>query len=138
MGGIITSPEWTAAAEPPPSKPIDVIVGGLAVARGLGYGRWALEAYVPDESMVIRSPGSYESIYAKLTGAEVDEPCSFQMQGSALALMQLAHRLDWSVAPAITLNQYLELRRNVPYRAKQTHCLARGDDMDRVVVMRSQ
>jgi hypothetical protein len=134
FGGVLASRDWSALAASPGGDPLDAVIGSLAVARALGYGRWALEAYVPEETLVLRSAGTYESIYGKLLATDQDEPYSLGLQGAAFAIMLLAHRLDWQ--PTAQLDSYASLRRDLPWICKQTHSVARGDAMDRVVLMR--
>jgi hypothetical protein len=136
MAGILVSPEWEALGGASTGDALDVVIGGLAIARALGYGRWGLEAHVPDESLVIRSSGTYESIYNKARIKDSDTPCSYMLQGGALAIMQLAHQVSWQPTPIVGHDRYVELRRSQPWSCRQTHCVARGDAMDRVVVMR--
>jgi hypothetical protein len=135
FGGILSSPEWEEIAGTP-SNTHDVVVGGISVARAMGYGRWTLESYVPEENLVLRSAGTSESVYGKLASVDTETACSYHFQGAALALMDLAHRVVWQPAPAISATAYLEMRRDDRWACRQTHCLARGDAMDRVVLTR--
>jgi predicted hydrocarbon binding protein len=135
FGGIMSSPEWEEIAGPPPTAH-DVIVGGLSAARAMGYGRWTLESYVPEENLVLRSSGTSESVFGRLMAVDNETPCSYHFQGAALALMDLAHRVTWQPAPAISATAYLEMRRDERWNCRQTHCLARSDAMDRVVLTR--
>jgi hypothetical protein len=135
FGGIMSSPEWEALVGAP-SEPLDVILGGLAIARALGFGRWSLADYVPNERLVVTSPGTYESMHNRVVIEHTEWPCSYLFQGGAVSMMQLAHRVMWTPKPTLTGSLYLRLRKDAPWRCEQTKCLARGDDVDQVVVTR--
>lgn len=135
FGGILASPEWEALVGAP-SEPLDIIVGGLAIARALGFGHWCLEEYEPDQRLVVTSPGTYESVHNKVVIDDTRWPCSYLFQGGAVAMMQLAHRIVWQPRPTFSGSLYLKLRRDAPWACEQTHCFARGDAHDRVVVTR--
>lgn len=136
FGGILASPEWEALVGAP-SDPLDVIIGGLAISRALGFGHWCLEAYEPDQRLVLVSSGTYESVHNKVVIEETRWPCSYLFQGGAVAMMQLAHRVEWQPRPTFSGALYLKLRRDAPWVCKQTHCVGRGDVHDRVVVTRA-
>jgi len=136
FGGLMASSIWPTIAGSAPTEPLDVVVGGLAIARALGYGRWALEAHVPGESLIVRSAGTHESVFGRALMRDGDTPFCHHLEGAVMALMQLAHRVSWSPSPLIGEDLYLELAKDKPWRARQTHCVARGDAMDRVVVLR--
>jgi hypothetical protein len=137
FGGILASPVWPSLAGSAPRQPDDVVVGGLAIARALGFGRWALEAHVPGESLVLRSAGTYESVFSRAMSSDGESACCYQLEGAAHALMQLSHRVSWDPPPAIGDELYLALQRERSWRCRQTHCVAGGDAMDRVVLMRA-
>lgn len=135
FGGIMSSPEWEALVGAP-KDPLDVVVGGLAIARALGFGRWSLEAYEPNERLVVTSSGTYESVHNRVCIEQTRWPCSYLFQGGAIAMMQLAHRVDWQPRPMFSGALYMKLRRDAPWACEQTACVARGDDVDRVVITR--
>jgi len=116
------------------ANPLYVILNGLAMARAWGYGRWCVEAFVPEERLVLRSPGTHESLYQSCAVETVDRPSAFVLEGSALALMDLAHRTPWKARPRLDGLMVTRLRRDPEWRAEQTHSVAVGDSMDRVVV----
>jgi hypothetical protein len=134
FGGILTSPEWEALVAPLTGDPLEVITGSLAIARALGFGHWALESYEPNKSLIFRSPATYESVYRKASYPLGDAGCCYLYQGAGLAVMQLAHRLNWVEKPQLSNNLYLELRQGVPWTVNESHCVAKGNAMCRVVV----
>lgn len=136
FGGVMTSPEWEALVGRSTHEPIDVVVGGLALARACGFGRWALEEYEPDHMLSIVSPGTHESIYTRLIGDSRHEaPCSV-FTGGACAIMLLAHGVTWRPGMSISADLYATLARDSPWQATITHSIARGDHLDRVEVRR--
>ncbi|ACY19289.1 4-vinyl reductase 4VR [Haliangium ochraceum] len=134
FGGILLSPEWEALVGPLSGDPTEVITGRLAISRALGFGHWALESYEPNKSLIFRSPATYESVYRKAAYPLGDSGCCFLYQGAGLAVMQLAHRIEWSERPTLSNNLYLELRQGVPWTVNESHCVAKGNAMCRVVV----
>jgi hypothetical protein len=133
FGGILSSPEWEALVGAP-REPLDVVIGGLAISRALGFGRWSLEEYEAGKRLVLTSSGTYESLHNRTIDHVPRWPCSYLFQGGAIAMMQLAHRVEWQPRPAFSGSVYLKLRKDAPWHCEQTHCLARGDGLDRVVV----
>ncbi|MCG8424578.1 MAG: hypothetical protein MJE77_42335 [Proteobacteria bacterium] len=134
FGGIMLSPEWEALVEPLNGDPLQIINGSLAISRALGFGHWSLEAYEPEKLLVLRSPATYESVYRKAAYPVDDNGCCYLYQGAALAMMQLAHRVNWKEKPTLSNSLYLELRQGVPWRVEESHCVAAGNSMCRVVV----
>ncbi len=134
FGGILSSPEWEALVAPLTGDPTEIITGSLAISRALGFGHWALESYEPNKSLIFRSPATYESVYRKTAYPIGDAGCCYLYQGAGLAVMQLAHRLDWTSKPQLSNNLYLELRQGVPWTVNESHCVSKGNAMCRVVV----
>lgn len=134
FGGILSSPEWEALVGPLTGDPMEIITGSLAISRALGFGHWSLESYEPNKSLIFRSPATYESVYRKAAYPLGDSGCCYLYQGATLAVMQLAHRLNWNEKPVLSNNLYLELRQGVPWTVDESHCVAKGNAMCRVVV----
>lgn len=134
FGGILTSPEWDALFGPVRGEPIEIIDGCLAIARALGFGHWTLEAYEPQKTLILRSPATYESAYRKAAYEEEEGSFCHMYQGAALGMMQLAHRVPWQARPRLSNSMYLELRQDVPWKVQETHCVAAGNSVCRVVV----
>jgi hypothetical protein len=137
FGGVMTSPEWEALVGRATAEPLDVVIGGLALARACGYGRWVLEEYEPDEMLSIVSPGTHESTYARLIGdSRLEAPCSV-LTGGACAIMLLAHGVTWRPGTSVSADLFATLARDSPWEATVTHSIARGDHLDRVEVRRA-
>lgn len=134
FGGILSSPEWEALVGPLTGDPMEIITGSLAISRALGFGHWSLESYEPNKSLIFRSPATYESVYRKAAYPLGDSGCCYLYQGATLSVMQLAHRLNWNEKPVLSNNLYLELRQGVPWTVDESHCVAKGNAMCRVVV----
>lgn len=136
FGGVLRSAEWGALAQviTNESSSIDIIKGCLAIARAFGFGRWCLEEYKPETRLILQSPGTYESAYRKVAYPDSDSGCCFVYQGTALAIMDLAHRVDWDTETAISPDSYRDLRTDIRWKATETHCISDGHDMCRVVV----
>lgn len=138
FGGILRSPEWEAVAGPLRNDPKEIVVGCTAIARGLGFGRWAIEAFEPGERLVIRAHSTYEAPYYRARFGVSDKPRSYFLEGAALAFMVLAHRVDWEARAEFTQAFYDQLFRGdgLGFRSETTRCLARGDDRSEIVVTR--
>lgn len=134
FGGILASPEWEALVAPLTGDPLEIITGSLAISRALGFGHWSLEAYEPEKTLVLRSPATYESVYRKAAYPLGESGCCYLYQGAALAMMQLAHRVNWTEKPTLSNSLYLELRQGVPWTVEESHCVAAGNSMCRVVI----
>ena len=134
FGAVLSSEEWEALFARPVSDPVDVVVGGLALARACGYGRWALEEFEPGQLLAIVSPGTHESIYARLIVEASKEPPSAALPGAATAIMMLAQEATWPATATPDADLYATLAATARWHPRITHCIARGDDFDRVEV----
>ncbi|MEM1031859.1 MAG: hypothetical protein AAGN82_16030 [Myxococcota bacterium] len=117
-------------------SPLEVLVDGLAVARAWGWGRWCVEVFVPEERLVLRSPGTPESLYVACTVEGADRPQAHALEGAGVALMDLAHRTEWTPTPNLDARTVTANRRAPTWTATVTHSVAVGDPVDRVVVQR--
>ena len=73
--------------------------------------------------MLETSSGYEASFYAARYGVS-DRPKEYFLQGAALAVMQLAHRVDWESKPALTQPFYDSLfRGGTPWKVEQTQSL---------------
>ncbi len=134
FGGVLASPEWDAMVGAPSGEPSQVLVGGLALARALGFGRWSLEDWIPEKRLVLSSPGTYESLFSRLAPMSPHRAPSGIFLGAALGIMSLAHRVDWVNKQPLDAALYRRLASNNPWKVEQTHSIVAGDDRDRVVV----
>lgn len=136
FGNIILSPEWEGMVGAPSGKPEEIVASCCAIARGLGFGRWTVGELEPGERFVLRTACNYEApFYLSQYGTSAKPRC-YILQGAALAMMVLAEKVDWLSRPKLTQDYYASLFRSgkLGWRAEETRCLARGDDMCEVVV----
>ncbi len=135
FGGILLSPEWESMVGPLTGDPQEIVTGCLAIGRALGFGHWTLAEFVPGQRLVVRTPSTYETPFYATRYGRPTRPSDYFLQGAALAIAQLAHRVDWTTRPQLTEQFYTALfRGGVPWQAEQTQCLTRGDVLSEVVV----
>ncbi len=135
FGGILLSPEWEGLVGPLTEDPLDIVAWCMAIARALGFGRWAIADFEPDKRLVLRTPASYESVYYRTRCGTSPTPNEYMLQGAALATAQLAHRVKWLEKPELTDEYYQQLYKGgVPWRAEQTKAVVCGDPYSEVVV----
>jgi len=135
FGGILLSPEWEGLVGPVSGGVEEIVAGCCAIGRALGFGHWTITEVEPEDRLVLRTPSTYESTYwrTRYDRAEVGR-CYF-LQGAALAMMQLAHRVPWSDSPKLNQEFYNDLfRKGVPWKVQETRCISRGDEMCEAVV----
>ncbi len=136
FGGILASPEWEAVAYPLSGDPLEIIKGGAAIARGLGFGRWSVDEYVPGQRLVMCASSNYEAPFYLARYGRSDKPRCYFFQGAALAIMVLAHRVKWQEKPRLSQALYNELFRGagLGFEVTANRCATRGDDCTEVVV----
>lgn len=134
FGGVLASPEWDAMVGAPSGEPSEILIGSLALARAFGFGRWSLEDWIPEERLVLSSPGTYESLFSRLAPMSPHRAPNGILLGAALGIMALAHRVDWANKQMLDQALYRDIAMNSPWKAEQTHSIVSGDDRDRVVV----
>jgi len=135
FGGVLSSPEWEAMAGAPSGDPLEIVTGCVALARALGFGRWAIEEFEPDRRLVLTSPSTYESLFSRLVAAQGCEAGGIFV-GAGIGIMQLAHGVTWQPRPSIDAPLYLQLARTNPWHVEQESSFAAGDVLDRIVVTR--
>ena len=129
FGGILNSPEWEGLVGPITGNPLDIIVGCCAIGRALGFGHWTIHDFAPNQSLTLRTPSTYESNYHVNRHEMANEGRCFFFQGASLAMMQLAHRVDWKSKPDFDQDLYNDLfRRGVPWVVEETKCISKGDE----------
>lgn len=138
FGGILASPEWEAMVGAHSGDPLPIVLGNLAIARALGFGHWTLADFVPNERLVLRAPATYESVYYLSRHGVSQRPSEYFFQGAALAIAQLAHRIDWRTRPSLTQEFYAALFQGgrLPWKVEQTQCTGCGHEYSEVVVTR--
>ncbi len=136
FGGVLASPEWEGLAGAPSGDPLEVVIGCAALARALGFGRWAIEEFEPDTRLVMTSPGTYESVFSRLISSNAADGPGGIFVGAGIGIMQLAHGVNWQPRANIDNTLYLELARSSPWTVTQESSFAAGDVLDRIVVTR--
>ena len=135
FGGILLSPEWEGMVGAPRNDPGEIVSGCLAIARALGFGHWTMAEFSAGKRLVLETSSSYEASYYATRYGVSDRPKEYFLQGAALAISQLAHRVDWESNPALTQPFYDSLfRGGVPCHVEQTQSLQCGAELSRVVV----
>ncbi|MBU53042.1 MAG: hypothetical protein CL920_30485 [Deltaproteobacteria bacterium] len=128
FGGILASPEWEGLYGSLKGYPAEIITGCNAIGRALGFGHWTVQEFVPNQTLVLRSPGTYESNYHTQHYETANNSRCFFFQGASLAMMQLAHQVDWSSRPNFDQDTYNKLfRSDVQWVVEETKCVSKGD-----------
>lgn len=135
FGGILSSPEWEALAGGPPANAEEVIWQALAIARALGFGHWTLKEFVPNTRLVLSTPATYETPYfINRYGTEKHQSFDFFL-GASIALMKLAHSVDFTQSPQFTDEFYQSMFKNQQsWQYEETHNPLNGDDHLEVVI----
>ncbi len=136
FGGMILSPEWEALVGTPENSPRTIALWCLSIARALGFGHWSLEEFIPGKEMVISTPANYESTYFAIRETGASSAPEFFFQGAAVAIMHLAHHVDWRGSPKFTHEEYVKLFEDdeLPWRFEQENSGALGESISRVRV----
>ena len=135
FGGILQSPEWAAMVGPHDGDVTQTIIGGIAIARALGFGRWVIHELVPGSRLVVRAPCTYESTYFIPRHGTASKPNEYFLQGACLAICQLAYRVDWKSKPALTPEFYEALfRGKMPCKVEQTQGTTMGQPYSEILV----
>ena len=135
FGNMLLSPEWEGMVGSPTGDPLELLVYSCAIARGLGFGHWAVHEFLPGQRLVLRAPADYESPFYLARYGQSTKPRCYFLQGSALAMMVMAHSVPWSRRPELTPELYQSLfRGKLPWIMEQTHCPTRGDAFSEIVV----
>ena len=133
FGGVLVSPEWEGMVGTPSGDPLEVVLACVALARAFGFGRWAVEAFVPGQRLVLFSPGTYESVFSRVAAAEGAHLPGGIFEGAALGIMQLAHA-DWS-NPVADCATYRALASDARWRVRVLGTFESGDELDRIEVV---
>ena len=133
LGGVLRSPEWTALVGPIPREREAVAMACCAIARSLGYGAYSVEE-IGDDRLVLVASAEFESPWCRVVRADRCPTSSWFMQGAAIALLELATRVDWSSTAPLT--DAFAAFAEPAWVARQTESLAVGDAVSRVVVER--
>ena len=137
FGGVLLSPEWEGMVKRPENDVAEIVSGCVAIARGLGFGHWILHEIEPDRRFVLRATTTYESSFFLARYGVSEQSYEYFLQGAALAIVRLAHRVDWEGSPQLTQQFYNDLfRGDLSWRVEQTKSLHCGDAYSEVVVTR--
>ncbi len=136
FGGILASPEWEGMVGKHSGDPRPIVAGSLAIARALGFGHWTLQEFVPNKTLVVRAPATYESVYYLSRHGVAKRGPELFFQGAALAIAQLAHRVKWTEPVHLTAEVYEALFHGgaLPWKVEQTQSTAMGHPFSEVVV----
>lgn len=135
FGGILLSPEWEGLVGPPVDDPGTIAAWCMAMARALGMGHWTIAEFEPGRRFVMRTSSSYESVYYRARCGVAKRPVEYLLQGAAVAIAQLAHRVKWTDKPPLTPEFYQSLfKGGVPWRFEQSKSIVCGDPISELVV----
>jgi hypothetical protein len=136
LGGVLASSMWRSAGlEPPATEPEARLEQLLGIARALGWGCFYATGYSPGKSLVLRSPATHESAYYAVRHGPTVRTRLSALQGTALAIMQLLHRVDFKSATPIPPESYDELfRSGTRFHVEESRSTVRSDDLCEVIV----
>lgn len=129
LGGMLASPAFEAISGPVDRDPARRLEQLLGLSRALGWGAFSAPELDPGRLLVLRAPITHESAYYTMRhGSAARSRLVFQ-QGTALALMQLLHRVDFAAETPIDAGTYAELfKSGTRFRVQETKSPLRGDD----------
>jgi hypothetical protein len=135
LGGVLVSPAFRDAVGMPAPTAEGRLEQLLGIAQALGWGAIYAPSFVPGRSLVLRSPATHESIYYALRhGTTVRTRLTF-LQGLALAMMQLLHRVDFDNPEPLGPDSYSALfRSGTRFHVEETRSTVRGDGFCEVIV----
>jgi hypothetical protein len=128
LGGMLASPEFSTLAGPVGKDQPRRLQQLLGLSRALGWGAFTAPEFTAGRSLTLRSPVTHESAYHAIRhGATVRNRLAFQ-QGTALAIMQLLHRVDFGLDHPIEADTYPALfRSGTRFHVEETQSPLRGD-----------
>jgi hypothetical protein len=84
---------------------------------------------------VLRCPQTHESVYYAIRHGPTVRTRLSAFQGTALAIMQLLHRVDFTDSTPITPDSYDALfKGGTRFHVEETRSTVRGDDVCEVIV----
>lgn len=135
LGGMLASSKWIADFGLP-ARDVELRLQQLiGIARALGWGHLEVADFVPGRSLALHAPMTHESVYYALRhGTTVRTRLAF-LQGTALGLMQLLHRVDFGAERPILKDTYDALFKDgTRFHVEETKSTLRGDDLCEVIV----
>lgn len=135
LGGVLASSAFRDAVGVPAPIAEQRLEQLLGIAQALGWGAIYAPSFIAGRSLVLRCPATHESIYYALRhGTTVRERLTF-LQGLALAIMQLLHRIDFDEPEPLGPDSYNALfRSGTRFNVEETRSTVRGDGLCEVIV----
>jgi predicted hydrocarbon binding protein len=135
LGGVLASAPWKAEHGPlaeDPEARLDTLIG---LTRALGWGAFQATEFTPGEALVLAAKVTHESAYYAVRHGNTVRNRLFFQQGLALALMQILHRVDFSVEDPVGKGVYDGLfKTGQRFHVDETRSPLRGDRVCEVVV----
>ena len=139
FGGIMKSAEWDAVVRPMIESREDWVRGMVAIVNAFGWGRWAVERLVPNETLHVSIVDSYEATGWIRDYPRSDRPRCYLACGGVAGLMNLLYVGDITEGPVLDQHYYNGLRgRSDVFVAEELACAAAGDARCEVVAQRSR
>jgi hypothetical protein len=136
FGGIMTSAEWDAVVRPMCKTREDWVYGMAAVVNSLGWGTWRIHELTP-ERLVVRIYDDYESRGFLGAYGVADQGVSYLAQGGVAGIMNLVYVGGIDAKPKLDGNLYAHVfESEQSFTARQTKCLASGDEYSEFVASR--
>ena len=135
LGGVLASASWVAEFGLP-ARDVELRLQQLlGIARAFGWGVFDVVDFAPERRLVVKSAMTHESAYYAIRyGATVRSRLAF-LQGFALALMQLLHRVDFTSERPIERDTYDALfKSGTRFHVEETRSPLRGDGACEVAV----
>jgi len=135
LGSVLQSSEWLENIGLPSRDAATRLEQMLGAARALGLGAVSASDFIPGRKLVLRTPVTHETVYYSARyGNTVRARLQF-LQGTALAIMQLLHRVDFGAERPITTDTYDALfGSGTRFYSEETQTTLRGDAFCEVVV----
>jgi hypothetical protein len=136
LAGVLSSRAWAmehGGVSDDAEERLDQLI---TVTRALGWGALYAVELVPGVRLVLRSPVTHESAYYTVRYGNTTRGRLAFLQGTALGIMQILHRVDFSLGPPpLTSDAYNALfRGGTRFLVEETRSPLRGDDHSEIVV----
>lgn len=129
LGGLLASPSFEAACGPVGKDQRERLEQLLGLCRALGWGAFTAPEFQPGRALVLRAPVTHESAYYAMKHGPTTRSRLLFQQGTALAIMQLLHRVDFGTERPIDADTYEGLFKiGTRFRVEETRSPLRGDD----------
>ncbi|WP_437673089.1 hypothetical protein [Sorangium sp. So ce131] len=135
LGGMLSSPSFRAACGPVGKDQHTRLEQLLGLARALGWGAFSAPEFQPGRVLSLRAPITHESAYYAMKHGLATRGRLLFQQGTALAIMQLLHRVDFGIERPVDEDTYCGLFKiGTRFRVHETRSPLRGDDVCEVRV----